>query len=159
LVIDMLNPMDLGNSLDPGKNGGWLDHPERFAAEWPRYKESGINIFHTGLGIGGADAYTAVLRNVAQWNGLIAHNTDQFLRVDSPERLADLKGSWKIGVVLGIQDSDHFRSPKDVDEFYGLGQRVSQLTYNSRNLIGDGSTERTDVGLSELGVNIVTRMN
>lgn len=43
--------------------------------------------------------------------------------------------------------------------FYALGQRVSQLTYNARNLIGNGSTERRDEGLSDYGVAIVERMN
>jgi membrane dipeptidase len=36
---------------------------------------------------------------------------------------------------------------------------VSQLTYNTRNLIGDGSTERTNGGLSDFGVSIVEKMN
>ena len=44
-------------------------------------------------------------------------------------------------------------------KFYGLGQRVSQLTYNSRNRIGNGSTERVDGGISDFGVGIVERMN
>jgi membrane dipeptidase len=47
----------------------------------------------------------------------------------------------------------------DVDLFHGLGQRVSQLTYNARNLIGNGSTERRDDGLSDYGLAVVSRMN
>lgn len=39
------------------------------------------------------------------------------------------------------------------------GQRISQLTYNSRNRIGNGSTERVDGGLSDYGVRVVERMN
>jgi len=46
-----------------------------------------------------------------------------------------------------------------VDTFHNLGQRVSQLTYNARNLIGNGSTERRDDGISDFGVGIVQRMN
>jgi membrane dipeptidase len=36
---------------------------------------------------------------------------------------------------------------------------VSQLTYNSRNLIGNGSTERIDGGISDFGVGIIQRMD
>src|SRR5437773_9393766 len=61
--------------------------------------------------------------------------------------------------MLGIQNSEHFRKADDVDYFYGLGQRVSQLTYNARTLIGNGSTERRDEGLSDFGLSIVERMN
>ena len=53
-------------------------------------------------------------------------------------------------MIFGVQNADHFESLDDVDYFYGLGQRVSQLTYNARNLIGTGSTEpdrRRPVGL------------
>ena len=43
--------------------------------------------------------------------------------------------------------------------FYGLGQRVSQLTYNFRNLVGNGAFEPHDDGISEFGATIVERMN
>ena len=33
------------------------------------------------------------------------------------------------------------------------------LTYTSRNLIGNGSTERRDDGISDFGVTIIDRMN
>ena len=46
-----------------------------------------------------------------------------------------------------------------MDYFYTLGQRISLLTYNSRNLIGNGSTERRDDGISDFGLKIVERMN
>jgi membrane dipeptidase len=47
----------------------------------------------------------------------------------------------------------------DVDFFYGLGQRISQLTYNTRNRVGNGCFERRDGGLSDYGVEVVERMN
>ena len=65
----------------------------------------------------------------------------------------------KIGVIIGVQNSNHFISPDDVALFYNLGQRVSQLTYNSRNMIGNGSTERMDGGISDFGVKIIEKMN
>jgi membrane dipeptidase len=42
---------------------------------------------------------------------------------------------------------------------YGLGVRIVQLTYNTRNLLGDGCLERQNSGLSKLGVEVVDRMN
>ena len=58
-----------------------------------------------------------------------------------------------------MQNAEHFRTPDDVDLFYQLGQRVSLLTYNTRNLIGNGSTERHDDGISDFGISIIERMN
>jgi membrane dipeptidase len=48
---------------------------------------------------------------------------------------------------------------EDVDYFYGLGQRVSQLSYNFRTVVGTGSYERRDDGLSDFGLTVVERMN
>ena len=45
------------------------------------------------------------------------------------------------------QVSGHFRTPNDVDLFFGLGQRLSQLTYNFNNKIGSGFLETRDGGL------------
>jgi membrane dipeptidase len=81
------------------------------------------------------------------------------MRVDSTTDLERVKGSGKVAVLPGVQDSEHFRSVDDVNFFHGLGQRVSQLTYNARNLIGNGSTERRDEGFSDFGVAIVERTN
>ncbi|MFC7050925.1 dipeptidase, partial [Emcibacter nanhaiensis] len=69
------------------------------------------------------------------------------------------KSSGKIGVLIGVQNAEHFRSPDDVDLFRSMGQMVSQLTYNSRNRIGNGATERVDGGISDFGVSIIEGMN
>jgi membrane dipeptidase len=152
-VIDMLSPFALGSSP-------WLARPDTFTpAHLQRFKDSGINVFHIGVGLGGQDAYVTTLRFFAQWNGFIANHDQHLMRVDSGDDLERVKASGKIGVLLGLQNSEHFRTPLDVDAFHALGQRVSQLTYNTRNLIGNGATERRDDGLSDFGVAIVQRMN
>src|SRR6185369_4303845 len=119
----------------------------------------GINAFHIAVGLGGTEAYLNTLRFVASWNGFLANHDRWLMRVDSADDLDRLKGSGKVGVILGVQNSEHFRSPADVDYFHSLGQRVSQLTYNTRNLIGNGSTERRDEGISDFGAAIIERMN
>ena len=155
-VMDMLGPL----SLDFPKQAKWFANPESFtAADLQPYKDSGINIFHVAVGMGGPEAYLNVLKYFASWNGFIAHHDDHFMRIDSAAKLDRVKASGKIGILLGLQNSDQFRTPADVDFFHGLGQRVSQLTYNSRNLIGNGSTERRDEGISDFGVTIIERMN
>ncbi len=78
--------------------------------------------------------------------------------MDCPLDLDRAKASGKIGIVIGQQNSEHFRTVQDVDKFYALGQRVSQLTYND-NLIGGGSTDPKNVGLTKYGAQIVDRMN
>ena len=88
---------------------------------------------------------------MAQHNSIVAQRPDLFARIDSAADLASIHGSGRVGILIGTQTSSHFRTPDDVDAFHGLGQRVSQLTYNSRNLIGNGATERIDGGISDFG--------
>lgn len=122
-------------------------------------KSSGINVFHPAVGLGGPTVHKDALQFMGSYNGLAAEYPDVFTRIDSYEDLVGLQQSGKIGFILGLQNSDHFHTVKDVKKFYQIGQRVSQLTYNSQNLIGTGSTDRVDGGISSYGEQIVKAMN
>jgi membrane dipeptidase len=153
VVIDMLSPFKLGSTT-------WFTNPDSFKqVDFQRFKDSGINAFHIAVGTGGVEAYLNTLRFIASWDSFLANHDRRLMRVDSASDLDRLKDSGKVGVILGVQNSEHFRSPADVDYFHSLGQRVSQLTYNTRNLIGNGSTERRDEGISDFGSAIIERMN
>lgn len=155
-VIDMLAPL----WISPSETMKMLGNPENFtAADYAPYKQSGINVFHIAIGTGGPDAYLETLRFLGGYNTFLARHDNWFERVETPARLDGIKASGKVGIMLGVQNSEHFRKVDDVDYFYGIGQRVSQLTYNARTLIGNGSTERRDEGLSDYGLAIVERMN
>ena len=155
-VIDMLGVL----TLDFPKQAKWFADPESFtAADLQPFRDSGINVFHPAVGLGGLQAYEEALKFFASWNGFIADRGEHFMRVDSAADLDRVKTSGKLGILLGLQNSSQFRNADDVDFFRGLGQRVSQLTYNSRNLIGNGATERRDEGISDFGIAIIERMN
>ena len=155
-VVDMLSVL----TLDFTKLGKWMNDPESFtAADFQAFKDSGINVIHPAFGLGGANAYESALKFFASLNAFIADRSEYFMRIDSAADIDAVKKSGKLGIILGVQNSEQFRNPNDVDFFRGLGQRVSQLTYNARNLIGNGATERRDEGISDFGVSIIERMN
>lgn len=163
MVVDMLNPFTMISVLAPEKGDKrptWFTNPETFTdVDFQRFKDSGMNVMHIGVGTGGANAYEETVSFIGHWNGLIAHHSDKLVRIDDAARMATAKKAGKIGIILGLQNSEHFRTADDVDRFYELGQRVSLLTYNSRNMIGNGSTERHDDGISDFGISIIQRMN
>ncbi|WEK42914.1 MAG: membrane dipeptidase [Candidatus Sphingomonas colombiensis] len=152
VVVDMLGPLSL--DLRPETVATKLSE-----AQIADFRASGITAFHNSFGIGGPDACAQVLRYLAGWNAFVGHNDEIFTLVRDAVDLDRAKRQGKVAVIMGLQDSDHFRTPKDVEQFYQLGQRCSQLTYNSQNLIGSGCTERVDGGLSDFGVEIVKAMN
>ncbi len=155
-VIDMLAPL----WISPSRMQKMLGNPDNFTADdYAPFQQSGITVFHIAIGTGGTDAYLETLQFLSGYNNFLARHDNWFERVETPARLDGIKASGKVGVLLGVQNAEHFRKLDDVDYFYGLGQRVSQLTYNARTLIGNGSTERRDEGLSDFGLAIVERMN
>jgi membrane dipeptidase len=152
LIIDMLGPLKLDF------------RPEAYAvpltdAEADMFRSSGITAFHNSVGVGGASAYEDALQFIAAWSGFAGRNSDVFTLVGRAQDLDHAKAKQKIAVIMGLQNADEFREPKEVKAFYELGLRCAQLTYNSQNLIGSGSTDRVDGGISDYGIEIIKAMN
>jgi membrane dipeptidase len=152
IVIDMLGPLKLDF------------RPEAFAlpltdAEAAMFRSSGITAFHNSVGVGGASAYSDGLEFIAAWSGFVGRNAEVFSLVGRAQDIDHAKAKQKIAVIMGLQNADEFREAKDVKAFYEFGLRCAQLTYNSQNLIGSGSTDRVDGGISDYGVEIIKAMN
>ena len=131
-------------TLDYRKLWVWETNPGRFRqADFLRLRDSGITVFHPAVGFTAGDIYTESLRDIIGWNAFIAAHGEQFQRIERVAHLEQAKARGKIGILIGQQNSAHFRSVEDVDRFYNLGQRVSQLTY-SGNRIGGGSSDPRD---------------
>ena len=163
-VVDLLNQFRFPDYSEkrpwPWSEYSWFDKwlHKRGAftsADVDTFQRSGINVF--ALGAGPPD-FSAGLRYFADWNGFCAAYTDWVLRIDDVSSFERAKATRKIGVMLTLQDSSHFRDPADVDTFWAMGQRISQLTYNFNNRIGSGFLEQRDGGLSVFGLSILKRM-
>lgn len=154
-VIDMLGLL----TLNYRKMSTWQTDPSRFQpADFHRFIDSGITVFHPAVGYLAGDIHAHSLRDIIGWNTLMAAHPRQFLRIDAALDFERAKTEGKLGILIGQQNSEHFRTLVDVNRFYDLGQRVSQLTYTG-NRIGGGSTDARDSGLSPYGAQIVERMN
>jgi membrane dipeptidase len=154
-VIDMLGLL----TLNFKKLSAWRTDPAGFQpADLKKLKDSGITIFHPAVGYTDGNIYASSLWDISSWDAFIAAHPGDFLRIDCAADLERAKALDKIGIVIGQQNSGHFRSLEDVDHFYRMGQRVSQLTYG-HNQLGGGSIDARDGGLSKYGAEIVTRMN
>lgn len=152
VVIDMLGPLKIEVK------------PEFYATrisdrETAEYLSSGITAFHHAFGIGGPTARDQALAYLAIWGNFVARNGHVFVGVDKVADIIRAKREGKCAVIMGLQNADHFLKAADVKEFYNMGQRCAQLTYNSQNRIGSGSTDRVDGGVSDFGVSIIEAMN
>lgn len=121
------------------------------------YRRSGLTAIQTSLSNRNMNV---ALRDLADWQSRFDRWPDRLLKLLRGAQLADAKESGRLGVLLGFQNATIVESDVgNLDPLYAAGTRCIQLTYNSRNLLGDGCTERTDAGLSDFGVEVVERMN
>jgi membrane dipeptidase len=158
IVVDLLNQFRFPDfSETPPRINRWLHQPDTFTPDdFAPYAASQISAFTLGQG---ADSYEQGVKLFADWNGFIAGYPGRLTRIGNVADFARAKRDGRAGIVLTMQDSQHFRSPADVDTFWGLGQRLSQLSYNFSNGIGSGFLEEHDGGLTVFGLSIVQRMN
>lgn len=87
------------------------------------------------------------------------YNEPTFCLGDSPAAIRGAHAEGKMAHILLSQDSLFIGSdPRSLLLWKQLGLRICQLTYNERNLLGDGCLERHDGGLSQLGRVMIREM-
>jgi membrane dipeptidase len=119
--------------------------------------ESGITAVNLTVSQSG---FAETVERIAVWMDRIERHPDAFVQVRTVDQLRDAKATRRLGIVLGFQDTTPFEGRLDpVETFRNLGVRVTQLTYNVRNLVGDGCLEAANGGLTRYGQAVVERMN
>lgn len=104
--------------------------------------------------------YDDTIRNIAWWNDQIAEHPERLLSVRDGADIDEAKRSGRLGLIYGFQDATPLGEDLDrVEMFHQLGVRVFQLTYNRRNLVGDGCLESGNAGLSRFGHSLVEHLN
>jgi membrane dipeptidase len=107
----------------------------------------------------GPDRFAEAVGAIADWDQVIAENPEVLRKINGAEDLA-LAGDGRIGVIYNFQDTAALEGDAQrVRLFKALGVRVLQLTYNKRNLAGDGCLERANGGLSDFGREVIAAMN
>ncbi len=103
--------------------------------------------------------FEAAVEDCSKWKRFIRDNGSKLLHATTAGDIRRAKQEGKQAVLFNFQNAPLDGRLDNVDVFYGLGVRSMQLTYNERNDIGDGSTERTNAGLSDFGIAVIERMN
>lgn len=155
-VIDMLGLL----TLDWPKLYRWQREPQTFTeSDFRGLEAAAVNVFHPAVETSAADAWTGAQRWLRGWNALLESQPCFFARIGTISDLLAKPQMGKIGVLLGFQNANHFRTTADVAAFQRLGQRVSQLTYNGTNALGSGCLAERDRGLTSFGAEVVETMN
>jgi membrane dipeptidase len=103
--------------------------------------------------------FVGTVDNLIEMKKLVADNRELVTLARSVQDIRDAKLAGKTAIIPGFQNSHAFEDRIEyVGLFKELGVGISQLTYNTQNLIGTGCYER-DGGLSGFGREIVAEMN
>jgi membrane dipeptidase len=133
----------------------------RLPEYWTWWEHSGVDVISRTVGPFGRIpfSYEAAIEGLAQLTRRF-DATDRLVKVTRAADIERAKANGQYGIILNFQNTTHFgQDLAALDLFYDFGVRVIQLTYNMRNFVGDGCTERTDGGLSNFGLQVIRRMN
>jgi len=104
------------------------------------------------------DMFEQAVGRIEHYHRLVEGETRLRL-AERPEDIRSSKANAQVAVILGAQDSLFIGNQlARLDTFQRLGLRYMQLTYNDRNLVGDGCAESSDAGLSRFGRQLVKAM-
>jgi membrane dipeptidase len=108
----------------------------------------------------GHASFDLLLKDLADYDKYFYDHPSHFIKAT---RLSDIDRAVqekKLAVFYLIQSSEPIEKDLSrVDTLYNLGLRSVQLTYNTRNYVGDGCYERTDAGISNFGIELIDRLN
>ncbi|MDR3388097.1 MAG: membrane dipeptidase [Rudaea sp.] len=132
------------------------------AGELADMRNSGVTALNFTVGSVGSysNDYEETIKNIAYWDAQIATYPDVMMKVVLGAQLDEARRSKRLGIIYGFQDTTMYGENLDrFDIFHNFGIRIVQLTYNRRNLMGDGCLEPGNAGLSKLGHDMIAKMN
>ena len=99
-----------------------------------------------------ADPWGDYQKDIALKQNILAANPDRLMLVRSAADILKAKREKKFAVVIGTQDTSMVGPELDrLAQMKKDGVMTVQLTYNNRNLAGDGALEPANAGLSQAG--------
>lgn len=148
----------------PGGSKGDGDQPfERLTQRHlDDVKASGVTALHVTISDVGnkQDAFQNTIFQLSWFEREIDAHPDRFLRVRRASDIAAAKTGGRTGIIYGFQDLTPLMGDiTNIEMFRALGVRVMQLTYNLRNIAGDGCLEPANGGLSLFGRQAVEEIN
>lgn len=99
-------------------------------------------------------------QEVARWQARFMAPDSAWMQVETVADFDRAREAGRIGAVLGWQNTRPIADRIErLHLFHKLGLRVMQLTYNYRNMLGDGCLEPEGAGLTTYGRDVVREMN
>jgi membrane dipeptidase len=120
-------------------------------------KASGITAVNLTIGGGSPEG---VFQSMARWERDIERHPGVLMKIRTVADLRTAREQKKLGLIYGFQDGVAIDSELSrVALYHAFGLRIVQLTYNVRNMFGDGCLQPENGGLTALGRQLVETLN
>ncbi len=153
------------NLLEQYRQVDFLEDPERRAEYQAAWQAAGVDCVFQNAGVEG-NSIPQLLKRLSRFTWLPDRYPELYQRVAFPDQVVAARQDGRRSLYLctngvplpgeqySIEESLYF-----LTVFRQLGVRMMHLTYNRRNLLGDGCAESADAGLSDLGRRVIAEMN
>ena len=135
---------------------------KRLAEVW---QHAGVDCIFQNSGVEGNDIEN-LLKRLGAFTAVTDRLNSFYERAVFPDQLAGIRerGHKALymttnGVPVSSKGMSTAESLLHISVFFNLGVRMMHLTYNRRNLIGDGCAETANGGLSDFGRQVIKEMN
>ena len=128
---------------------------------WNEMVATGVTMLRdTVMPVGNVnDPWADYQKDIALKQNILNANPDRLILVRTAADILKAKREKKFGVVIGTQDTSMVAGQLDrLAQLKKDGVMSVQLTYNNRNLSGDGALEPANAGLSKLGRATIERI-
>ena len=106
------------------------------------------------------NTFAGTIKEMGYWERELQAHPDVLMKVYTVADIRRAKETRRLGLIYGFQNATMLEGDAtNLDVFQRFGVRIIQLTYNDRNLLGDGCLEPANAGLSRYGRDVVARMN
>ncbi len=146
----------------PGAPLGVITPDEQSTEEWyAAYEKAGCTFISCTVAADHvAFSIESCITEIAKARRWLRARSDRFVLIDRAEDIQRAKQAGKLGVCLNFQGTlPYLRNLELVEVYKRLGVHHALMTYNQKNLVGDGCHERTDSGLSLFGLELIAEMN
>lgn len=159
------SPLELQNMREEAGMTRWAEDEQGRKEYLEAWEKAGVTCIFQNAGEEEQDVKGAIKR-LAHFTYVTDMCEDYVLKASKPVDIEKAKEEGKHCLYMTSNTVPVAESRVSVEEelqfikiFFNMGVRMAHLTYNRRNVIGDGCAEDSDAGLSDFGRAVVREMN
>ena len=156
---------EINHALEEFRQNSSFDAPDMRSMLKAAWDFAGVDCNFQNSGLEGNDPVELLFR-LSNYTAAADRLKDIYERAVFPDELDGIRERGHRAIYMttnGVPLPDNKISAEEslglIKVFFNLGVRMMHLTYNRRNLIGDGCAEISDAGLSSFGREVIAEMN